>query len=98
MQNEICRQVLSTRIYTTSSTEQHPEGIELSNWFIRRIEDKDTNGMTIYGKTGYVNQSGSCAVSCGINAEGRRYICVTTNAVNRWRCIEDHAYLYQNFS
>lgn len=98
MQNEICRQVLSTRIYTTSRTEQHPEGIELSNWFIRRIEDKDTNGMTIYGKTGYVNQSGSCAVSCGINAEGRMYICVTTNAVNRWRCIEDHAYLYQNFS
>lgn len=98
MQNEICREVLSTRIYTTSQTEQHPEGIELSNWFIRRIEDKDTNGMTIYGKTGYVNQSGSCAVSCGINAEGRMYICVTTNAVNRWRCIEDHAYLYQNFS
>ena len=98
MQNEICREVLSTRIYTTSQTEQHPEGIELSNWFIRRIEDKDTGGMTIYGKTGYVDQSGSCAVSCGINAEGRTYICVTTNAVNRWRCIEDHAYLYKLFS
>lgn len=98
MQNEICREVLSTRIYTTSQTEQHPEGIELSNWFIRRIEDKDTGGMTIYGKTGYVNQSGSCAVSCGINEEGRTYICVTTNAVNRWRCIEDHAYLYKLFS
>lgn len=98
MQNEICREVLSTRIYTTSQTEQHPEGIELSNWFIRRIEDKDTGGMTIYGKTGYVNQSGSCAVSCGINEEGRTYICVTTNAVNRWRCIEDHAYLYKFFS
>jgi len=98
MQNEICREVLSTRIYTTSRTEQHPDGIELSNWFIRRIEDKDTGGMTVYGKTGYVNQSGSCAVSCGINEEGRTYICVTVNAVSRWRCIEDHAYLYKHFS
>ncbi|MDE5931340.1 MAG: hypothetical protein K2H40_02505 [Lachnospiraceae bacterium] len=98
MQNEICREVLSTRIYTTSQTEQHPEGIELSNWFIRRIEDKDTGGMFIYGKTGYVNQSGSCAVSCGINGAGKTYICVTVNAVSRWRCIEDHAYLYEHFS
>lgn len=98
MQNEICREVLSTRIYTTSRTEQHPEGIELSNWFLRRIEDKDTGGMTIYGKTGYVNQSGSCAVSCAVDKNGKAYICVTTNAVNRWRCIEDHAYLYMRFS
>ena len=98
MQNEICREVLSTRIYTSSRTEQHPEGIELSNWFLRRIEDKDTGDMIIYGKTGYVNQSGSCAVSCAVDKNGKAYICVTTNAVNRWRCIEDHAYLYNRFS
>ncbi|MCM1175142.1 MAG: serine hydrolase [Blautia sp.] len=98
MQNEICREVLSTRIYTTSGTEEHPDGIELSNWFLRRIEDKDTGGMTIYGKTGYVAQSGSCAVSCAVDQNGKAYICVTTNAVNRWRCIEDHAALYKRFS
>lgn len=98
MQDEICRNVLSTRIYTTSATEQHPEGIELSNWFLRRIEDKDTGGMTIYGKTGYVVQSGNCAVSCAVDKDGKKYICVTVNGINRWRCIEDHAYLYKRFS
>lgn len=98
MQNEICREVLSSRTYTTSKTEQHPEGLELSNWFLRRIEDKDTGGMTMYGKTGYVNQSGSCAVSAGIDKNGKEYICVTGNSKNRWYCITDHAQLYKQFS
>ena len=39
-----CRGVLSTKKYTTSSTPEHPEGIRISNWFLRRIEDKDTGG------------------------------------------------------
>lgn len=98
MQNEICREVLSSRTYTTSKTEQHLEGLELSNWFLRRIEDKDTGGMTMYGKTGYVNQSGSCAVSAGIDKNGKEYICVTGNSKNRWYCITDHAQLYKHFS
>ncbi len=98
MQNEICREVLSSRTYTTSKTEQHLEGLELSNWFLRRIEDKDTGGMTMYGKTGYVNQSGSCAVSAGIDKNGKEYICVTGNSKNRWYCITDHAQLYKQFS
>lgn len=98
MQNEICREVLSSRTYLTSKTEQHPEGLELSNWFLRRIEDKDTGGMTMYGKTGYVNQSGSCAVSAGIDKNGKEFICVTGNSKNRWYCITDHAQLYKQFS
>lgn len=94
IQNEMCREVFSTRIYTTSATEQHPEGIELSNWFVRRIEDKETNGIVVYGKTGYVNESGSCAVSFGTNDNGRTYICVTANSGSKWWCINDHAKLY----
>ena len=42
--NELCREVLSAHTYTTSATEQHPEGLLISNWFLRRIEDKDTHG------------------------------------------------------
>lgn len=98
MQNEICREVLSSRTYVTSKTEEHPEGLELSNWFLRRIEDKDTGGMTMYGKTGYVDQSGSCAVSAGIDRNGKEYICVIANAKNKWYCITDHAGLYKRFS
>ncbi len=98
IQNEMCREVFSTRIYTTSSTEQHPEGIELSNWFVRRIEDKETNGIPVYGKTGYVDESGSCAASFGTDADGKTYICVTANSGNKWWCIKDHAKLYQELT
>ena len=98
MQNEICREVLSSRTYVTSKTEEHPEGLELSNWFLRRIEDKDTGGMTMYGKTGYVDESGSCAVSAGIGRDGKEYICVIANARNKWYCITDHAGLYKRYS
>lgn len=98
LQNEVCVDVLSARTYQTSQTEQHPEGMLLSNWFIRRIEDKDTGGMIVGGKTGYVDQSGNCAVSFGTDQEGKRYICVTANATGKWSCIVDHAYLYKYFS
>lgn len=98
LQNELCVDVLSARTYQTSQTEQHPEGMLLSNWFIRRIEDKDTGGMVVGGKTGYVDQSGNCAVSFGTDQEGKRYICVTANATGKWSCIVDHAYLYKYFS
>ncbi len=98
LNNETCREVMSARTYNTSLTEQHPEGILLSNWFLRRIEDKDTGGEVICGKTGYVNESGSCAVSYGTDKNGRGYICVTVNAAGKWKCIYDHVDLYKKFS
>ncbi len=98
VKNKTCREVLSAHQYTTSVTEKHPEGILLSNWFLRRIEDKDTNGEVVCGKTGYVGQSQHCAVSYGIGKDGREYICVTADAAGKWRCIEDHAYLYKEYS
>ena len=98
VKNKTCREVLSAHWYTTSVTEKHPEGITLSNLFLRRIEDKDTNGEVICGKTGYVAQSQHCAVSYGIDKGGREYICVTADAAGTWRCIEDHARLYKEYS
>lgn len=98
VKNKTCREILSAHTYTTSETEQHPEGILISNWFLRRIEDKDTGGEVICAKTGYVLQSGNCAVSYGVDKKGREYICVTVNAYNKWKCTEDHVYLYKRFS
>lgn len=95
--NELCREILSTRIYMTSETEQHSEGIELSNWFIRRIEDKDTGGKVLGGKTGYVLQSGNCAASFAADKNGKEYICVTVDASSGWRCIYDHVRIYKEF-
>lgn len=96
--NELCREVMHARIHTTQSTLQHPEGIEISNWFIRRIEDKDTGGDVLCAKTGYVAQSGSCAVSYGQDEAGKEYVCVTADAHSSWRCIYDHVELYSQFA
>lgn len=95
MENELCKEVLSARTYTTSGTEAHPEGLMLSNWFIRRIEDKDVGGKVLGGKTGYVKESGSCAASYGEDKNGKGYICVSADADSPWICIGDHVQLYQ---
>lgn len=97
MDNEICRKVLSERTYTTSETEQHPEGITISNWFLRRIEDKDTGGEVLYAKTGYVKESGNCAASYAEDENGKGYVCVTAGANHHWKCIYDHVDIYKQF-
>ncbi len=97
MENELCREVLSAHTYTTTPTTQHPEGIEISNWFLRRIEDKDTGGLVVGAKTGYVVESGNCGVSYEEYADGKPYICVTANAHSSWRCIYDHVEIYNRY-
>lgn len=92
-----CRDVLSAHTYNTSQTEQHPEGLLISNWFLRRIEDKDTHGEVICGKTGYVVQSGSCAASLASDSTGREYLCVTAGSSSSWQCIYDQVALYQKY-
>ena len=95
--NPFCRAVLSAHTYNTSATEQHPEGLLISNWFLRRIEDKDTHGEVICGKTGYVVQSRNCAASLAEDANGKEYICVTAGSSSTWNCIYDHVELYQTW-
>lgn len=97
MENEFCREVLSTKCYTTTPTTEHPEGIIISNWFLRRIEDKDTDGEVIGAKTGFVAQSGSCAVSYQMAENGTPYICATAGSTSSWRCIYDHVEIYTNY-
>ena len=98
VENELCRTVLSAHTYTTMKTEAHPDGINLSNLFLRRIEDKDTHGEVVCAKTGFVDQSGNCGASYAVSNEGKHYICVTANAWSAWRCIYDHVAIYQQYS
>ena len=105
MENPVCRTVLCARTFRTSATDEHPAsetqpgGLLLSNWFLRRIEDRFTDSPIEVqgGKTGFVNQSGSCAVSYAHHQDGRDFICVTGNAPGSWRVIYDHTYLYQTY-
>jgi D-alanyl-D-alanine carboxypeptidase (penicillin-binding protein 5/6) len=95
MKNDVCKEVLSAHTYTTSQTTEHPDGLLISNWFLRRIEDKDCGGTVVCAKTGYVEQSGNCAVSYATDADGNGYIAVTADAWSGWRAIFDHVALYK---
>lgn len=95
--NDIALKALSEHKYTTSSTPEHPAGIEISNWFLRRIEDKDTGGEVIAAKTGFVNQSKNCAVSYGKDNQGNEFIICTQGSTSSWRCIYDHVALYKQW-
>lgn len=97
MENELCKEFLSKHSYTTQPTTQHPEGIVISNWFLRRIEDKETGGEVIGAKTGYVVQSQNCAVSYGVYAGGTPYICVTAGSTSSWRCIYDQVEIFNRY-
>lgn len=98
MENELCREILKTRIYQIPPTNKHPDGQSLSNLFLRRIEDRFTGDFQIVGgKTGYVAASGSCAVSCGQDADGRLFICATGDAGGPWPVIYDHTDLYRAY-
>ncbi len=97
-ENALCHEVLNARTYTTAHTEQHPEGLLISNWFLRRIEDKDTHGDVVGAKTGFVNQSGCCGASYEISNDGTHYVCVTADAWSSWRCIYDHVDIYSTYA
>ena len=98
LDNPFCREVLAAHVYTTAITQQHPEGLVLSNWFLRRIEDKDTGGEVSCAKTGFVVQSKNCAVSFGKDNSGNEYVCCTAGSSSSWRCIYDHVELYKKYA
>ena len=97
MENDLCREVLGTKCYTTEPTPEHSEGLIISNWFLRRIEDKDTCGEVLGAKTGFVAESGSCAVSYLMSENGTPYICATAGSSSSWRCIYDHVEIYTKY-
>ena len=96
-ENDLCHEILNARTYLTTPTTEHPEGIQISNWFLRRIEDKDTHGDVVGAKTGFVNESGCCGASYEISNDGTHYICVTADAWSSWRCIYDQVDIYSTF-
>ncbi len=97
-ENSLCHEILNARTYLTTATEQHPDGLQISNWFLRRIEDKDTNGSVVGAKTGFVNESGCCGASYQISNDGSHYICVTADAWSSWRCIYDQVDIYKTYT
>ena len=98
VENDFCREVLSTHHYILSSSDIHPDGLDLSNMFLRRIEDKETPGEVVAAKTGFVTEAGSCAASYFVSDSGHHYVCVTGFALDQFICIDDHVFIYNNYT
>ena len=68
------------RSYTTTQTEEHPEGIHLTStlaWFMETYEiDFD---LILGGKTGSTKEAGLCLASL-LSLDGKEFICVTLHA------------------
>ena len=94
LENDLCREVLAAHIYNTQPTNMHPDGQQHSNLFLRRIEDRDTHGVVLGAKTGYVVESGNCAVSYEQSNDGNQYILVTGQGAGKWAPIKEHALIY----
>lgn len=94
LSDSFLQEVMAARKYTTSATTENPEGITISNLFLRRIEDFVTGGYVCAAKTGFVNQSGNCAVSYMMGDDGKDYVCVTGHGASAWQEVYDHIALY----
>lgn len=99
MKNEICRKALSTYQYTTASTEQHPDGIELTSTLFSYMYGTEPEGSDILGgKTGFVNESGYCIASFGKSDAGTEYVCVTLKGLSLWPTVYDQINLYTQYA
>lgn len=95
LQNDLCRQVISTYTYTTRPTPQNPEGLELYSTMFSRMYGNEVPGITILGgKTGFTDEAGNCLASYARTPEGHTYIAVTAGAVKRYSPIFDSFKLY----
>lgn len=89
MHNEICAEILGTVKHTTTSTPEHPSGIEMYSTMYSKIKRDHIDGVEIIGgKTGYTYQSGHCLVSCA-EKNGRTYIAVTAKGETKYSPIYD---------
>ena len=99
LENETCTEILSAENYRANETEQHPDGLAMTNKFLYRVHHEYAlNGAEITAaKTGYTAEAMNCCASAGTTPDGRSVICVTANAWTGEFCIEDHIALYTKY-
>lgn len=81
MQNDICRKILGTVEYQTTSTQQHPGGILFQSTAFSRMYGSEVSGIEIIaGKTGFHDQARQCLASYAKAVDGREYVLITGHA------------------
>lgn len=97
MQNELCREILSTVEYTTSKTAEHPEGIHLeSTMFGRMYGDEVENVIIEGGKTGFTSEAQHCMASFGVK-NNKEYIVVVAMEDDKWGSVYDTFDIYEKY-
>ncbi len=99
MQDKLCKRVLTAQTYLSSSTPQHPDGIDMLSTLFKYMYGTEAENATIRGgKTGYTGESGYCIATFGISESGKEYVCVGLNAPSRWPAVYDQINLYKAYA
>ncbi|MBR2488844.1 MAG: D-alanyl-D-alanine carboxypeptidase [Clostridia bacterium] len=100
IQNQICREILSTPRYNTAATEKHPEGISFVATLFTYLKGDEPETAFIHGgKTGFVNASGYCIASFGTSNDSLKdYIVVTLGNSMRKVAFDGQIDLYKEFA
>jgi D-alanyl-D-alanine carboxypeptidase (penicillin-binding protein 5/6) len=95
MKNTICRKILTSVEYTTTSTQQHPGGILLQSTMFSRMYGTEVSGIEIIGgKTGFHDQAMQCLASYARAVDGKEYVLVTGHAETDMEPIRDAFAIY----
>lgn len=95
MKNTICKKILGSVEYTTTSTQQHPGGIRLQSTTFSRMYGTEVSGIEIIaGKTGFHDQAMQCLASYARAVDGREYVLITGHAPTDMDPIRDAFAIY----
>lgn len=80
LQNDIFREVYTSKRHTTKATNLRSDGITFQSTMFRKMKTDNVNNGTIKGgKTGYTGEAKLCLASLA-EIDGKEYILVTANA------------------
>lgn len=97
LENDLCREILSTYQYTTSKTKQHPKGILLESTLFGRMYGDEVEGVLIKGgKTGFTSEAQHTMVSYA-EKDGKEYILVTAHEDDKWGSVYDAFDIYEKY-
>lgn len=97
LQNDLCREILSTYQYTTTKTKEHPKGILLESTMFSRMYGDEVENVTIEGgKTGFTSEAQHCMASFAIK-NNKEYIVVTAMEDDKWGSVFDAFDIYEQY-
>lgn len=87
IQDDTCREILSTYQYQVPPTEYNPEGLLLTSTVFSRMTGEEMPNVSIKGgKTGFTDEAGQCLETFA-EINGKTYIMVLAGGVSKWQIV-----------